>query len=80
MRIPWSFGEISVIRSAARLLIPLFGVGLILAMIYAGTVWMERILAEEDTLVEQLPATANSVATGEELSEETRTARRSRFH
>ena len=38
-----TFGELSVVRSFGRLLIPLSGIGLILWMLYAGTVWMERL-------------------------------------
>lgn len=68
MRIPLSFGELSVIRSAARMLIPLFGVGLILGMLYAGTIWMERILTKKDTLKESIPTTASFVDSEGELT------------
>jgi len=53
-----TFGERSVIRSFGRLLIPLAGIGLILWMLYAGAVWMERILTNKDAIVEKIPTTA----------------------
>ncbi len=61
-----SFSELSVIRSLGKLMIPLTGIGLILVTLYAGTVWMERILTHKDDLTEKIPTVSTFVdATGE---------------
>lgn len=68
MRIPLSFGELSIIRSLARLIVPVAGLALIMAMLYAGTVWMERMLTKKDEIVESIPTTASFVDADGELN------------
>lgn len=62
-----TFGELSVVRSFGRLLIPLSGIGLILWMLYAGTVWMERILTKKEDVVENIPTAASFIDADGEL-------------